>query len=154
MVIGPDKGDLPVMRKLCRETGCDVWFPFYPLCMEHCVTAVSYTHLDVYKRQPNCRAKFYRQEADYTISEPAEEANPDWNVSTCLLYTSTKLDNIVRAIVISVVLFVLAVGLTVFIIIRIRRRKMKMCIRDSYNSVVQSVEGVCRQRKRRKLLRG
>ena len=27
MVIGPDKGDLPVMRKLCRETGCDVWFP-------------------------------------------------------------------------------------------------------------------------------
>ena len=37
MVIGPDKGDLPVMRKLCRETGCDVWFPFYPLCMEHCI---------------------------------------------------------------------------------------------------------------------
>ena len=38
MVIGPDKGDLPVMRKLCRETGCDVWFPFYPLCIEHCIT--------------------------------------------------------------------------------------------------------------------
>ena len=38
MVIGPDKGDLPVMRKLMRETGCDVWFPFYPLCMEHCIT--------------------------------------------------------------------------------------------------------------------
>ena len=38
MVIGPDKGDLPVMRKLCRETGCDVWFPFYPLCMKHCIT--------------------------------------------------------------------------------------------------------------------
>ena len=26
------------MLKLCRETGCDVWFPFYPLCMEHCIT--------------------------------------------------------------------------------------------------------------------
>ena len=38
MVIGPDKGDLPVMRKLVRETGCDVWFPFYPLCTEHCIT--------------------------------------------------------------------------------------------------------------------
>ena len=38
MVIGPDRGDLPVMRKLCRETGCDVWFPFYPLCTEHCIT--------------------------------------------------------------------------------------------------------------------
>ena len=35
MVIGPDKGDLPVMRKLCRETGCDVWFPFYPLIVIH-----------------------------------------------------------------------------------------------------------------------
>ncbi len=35
MVVGPDRGDLPVMRKLCSETGCDVWFPFYPLCMEH-----------------------------------------------------------------------------------------------------------------------
>ena len=42
-----------------------------------------------------------------------------------VIKTKTKLDNIVRAIVISVVLFVLAVGLTVFIIIRIRRRKMK-----------------------------
>ena len=38
MVIGPDRGDLPVMRKLMRETGCDVWFPFYPLCTEHCIT--------------------------------------------------------------------------------------------------------------------
>ena len=27
MVIGPDKGDLPVMRKLGRDTDCDVWFP-------------------------------------------------------------------------------------------------------------------------------
>ena len=38
MDIGPDRGDLPVMRKLCRESGCDVWFPFYPLCTEHCIT--------------------------------------------------------------------------------------------------------------------
>ena len=46
MVIGPDKGDLPVMRKLGRETGCDVWFPFYPLCMEYtcAVEAVIYEH--------------------------------------------------------------------------------------------------------------
>ena len=26
------------MRKLSFETGCDVWFPFYPLCTEHCIT--------------------------------------------------------------------------------------------------------------------
>ena len=23
---------------LCRETGCDVWFPFYPLCMAYCIS--------------------------------------------------------------------------------------------------------------------
>lgn len=38
MVIGPDRGDLPVMRKLAFDSGCDVWFPFYPLCTEHCIT--------------------------------------------------------------------------------------------------------------------
>lgn len=38
MMIGPDKGDIPVIRKLGRETGCDVWFPCYPLCTEHCIT--------------------------------------------------------------------------------------------------------------------
>ncbi|MDD7000270.1 MAG: hypothetical protein PUI35_02725, partial [Oscillibacter sp.] len=50
MVIGPDKGDLPVMRKLCRETGCDVWFPFYPLCMEYCITETyCYCMLPIFK---------------------------------------------------------------------------------------------------------
>ena len=38
MVIGPDRGDLPVMRKLAFDSHCDVWFPFYPLCTEHCIT--------------------------------------------------------------------------------------------------------------------
>ena len=41
MVIGPDKGDAAVLRKLCYGTGCDVWSPIYPLCTEHCIT-VSY----------------------------------------------------------------------------------------------------------------
>ena len=50
MVIGPDKGDLPVMRKLCRETGCDVWFPFYPLCMEHCITETYAMVYECYRR--------------------------------------------------------------------------------------------------------
>ncbi len=45
MMIGSDKGDIGVLKKLCRETGCDVWFPAYPLCTEHCITetyAMSY----------------------------------------------------------------------------------------------------------------
>ena len=50
MVIGPDKGDLPVMRKLMRDTGCDVWFPFYPLCMEHCITDTYAMVYECYRR--------------------------------------------------------------------------------------------------------
>lgn len=38
MVIGPDKGDIPVLRKLCFGTGCDICFPCYPLCTDHCIT--------------------------------------------------------------------------------------------------------------------
>ena len=38
MVIGPDRGDAAVLRRLCYGTDSDVWFPFYPLCTEHCIT--------------------------------------------------------------------------------------------------------------------
>lgn len=38
MVIGPDKGDAAILRKLCYKTDSDVWFPIYPLCTEHCIT--------------------------------------------------------------------------------------------------------------------
>ncbi len=50
MVIGPDKGDLPVMRKLARDSGCDVWFPFYPLCTEHCITETYAMVFECYRR--------------------------------------------------------------------------------------------------------
>ncbi len=38
MLIGPDKGDVDVIVKLVHKTGCDVWFPMYPLCTKHCIT--------------------------------------------------------------------------------------------------------------------
>ena len=38
MLVGSDKGDIPVIRKMVRETSCDVWFPAYPLCTDHCIT--------------------------------------------------------------------------------------------------------------------
>ena len=50
MVIGPDKGDLPVMRKLMQDTGCDMWFPFYPLCTEHCITDTYDMVYECYRR--------------------------------------------------------------------------------------------------------
>lgn len=38
MLIGPDKGDVDVIVKMVNGTGCDVWFPMYPLCIDHCIT--------------------------------------------------------------------------------------------------------------------
>ena len=37
-MLGSDKGDVSVAGKLARETDCDVWFPYYPLCTAHCIT--------------------------------------------------------------------------------------------------------------------
>ena len=37
MMLGPDKGDIDVIVKLAQKTGCDVWFPIYPLCIDHCI---------------------------------------------------------------------------------------------------------------------
>ncbi len=38
MMIGPDKGDVDVLVRLMKLTGCDIWFPDYPLCTDHCIT--------------------------------------------------------------------------------------------------------------------
>ena len=38
MMLGSDKGDVSVVGKLAKETDCDVWFSYYPLCTDHCIT--------------------------------------------------------------------------------------------------------------------
>ena len=35
MILGSDKGDIGLSRKIAEKTGSDVWFPYYPLCHEH-----------------------------------------------------------------------------------------------------------------------
>ncbi|MBR2283372.1 MAG: alpha/beta hydrolase [Ruminococcus sp.] len=35
MILGSDAGDIGLSRRISRETGSDVWFPYYPLCHEH-----------------------------------------------------------------------------------------------------------------------
>ena len=53
MMLVPDRGDLPVLRKLCLESGCDVWFPFYPLCTDHCI-------IDTYEMVYECYQQMVR----------------------------------------------------------------------------------------------
>lgn len=35
MILGSDKGDIGLSRKIAEKTDSDVWFPYYPLCHEH-----------------------------------------------------------------------------------------------------------------------
>jgi len=35
MILGSDKGDIGLSRKIAEQTDADVWFPYYPLCHEH-----------------------------------------------------------------------------------------------------------------------
>ena len=35
MILGSDKGDVGLSRKIAEMTNADVWFPYYPLCHEH-----------------------------------------------------------------------------------------------------------------------
>ena len=35
MILGSDKGDIGLARKIVDQTDCDVWFPYYPMCHEH-----------------------------------------------------------------------------------------------------------------------
>ncbi len=36
-VIGPDDGDVKLAEKFGKASERDVWFPYYPLCTDHCV---------------------------------------------------------------------------------------------------------------------
>ena len=35
MILGSDKGDIGLSRKIAGKTEADVWFPYYPMCHEH-----------------------------------------------------------------------------------------------------------------------
>ncbi|SHM13704.1 alpha/beta hydrolase fold domain-containing protein [Ruminococcus flavefaciens] len=35
MILGSDKGDVGISRKIAETTNADVWFPYYPICHEH-----------------------------------------------------------------------------------------------------------------------
>ena len=53
MMIGPDKGDVDVIVRLVHKTGCDVWFPMYPLCVDHCITEAYEMAYECYRQMIN-----------------------------------------------------------------------------------------------------
>lgn len=53
MLLGPDKGDIDVIVKLVQKTGCDIWFPIYPLCPDHCITESFEMVFECYRQMIN-----------------------------------------------------------------------------------------------------
>lgn len=45
----PDKRDLSLARKICRETGKDIWFYFYPLCIDKTIVETYSATVRVYE---------------------------------------------------------------------------------------------------------
>lgn len=48
-ITNPDKRDLSLAKKICRETGKDVWFYFYPLCIDKTIVETYAATAGVYE---------------------------------------------------------------------------------------------------------
>lgn len=48
-ITNPDKRDLSLAKKICRETGKDVWFYFYPLCINNSIVKTYSSTVKVYE---------------------------------------------------------------------------------------------------------
>ena len=49
MMIGPDAQDVAYAGKICKASEMDLWFPFYPLCTNHCITETFEMAYECYK---------------------------------------------------------------------------------------------------------
>lgn len=49
-IIGADAGDLKVASDMGKQSGRDVWFPYYPLCIDHSVKDAFEMVYEVYKK--------------------------------------------------------------------------------------------------------
>ena len=63
-ITNPDKRDLNLAKKICRETGKDVWFYFYPLCIENSIVKTYASTVKIYEEM----TKTYNEEDKEPLS--------------------------------------------------------------------------------------
>lgn len=49
-LMGPDSMDIALARRIGAKSGSDVWFPFYPLCADTCITETYGMAFECYRR--------------------------------------------------------------------------------------------------------
>ena len=50
MIFGPDNGDIKFACDIVEQTKSDIWFPFYPLCIENSIDVLYNMIFEVFKR--------------------------------------------------------------------------------------------------------
>lgn len=84
-ITNPDKRDLSLAKKICRETGKDVWFYFYPLCIENSIVRTYASTVKIYEEM----TKTYNKEP---LSLIGFSSGASLALGICLYINDNKLD--------------------------------------------------------------
>lgn len=87
-ITNPDKRDLSLAKKICRETGKDVWFYFYPLCIENSIVKTYASTVKVYEEM----TKTYNEEDKEPLSLIGFSSGASLALGICLYVNENKLD--------------------------------------------------------------
>lgn len=87
-ITNPDKRDLSLAKKICRETGKDVWFYFYPLCINNSIVKTYSSTVKVYEEM----AKIYGKEDKEPLSVLGFSSGASLGLGIFLYINENKLD--------------------------------------------------------------
>ena len=87
-ITNPDKRDLSLAKKICRETGKDVWFYFYPLCIENSIVKTYASTVKVYEEM----TRTYNEEDKEPLSLIGFSSGASLALGICLYINENKLD--------------------------------------------------------------
>lgn len=84
-ITNPDKRDLSLAKKICRETGKDVYFYFYPLCIENSIVKTYASTVKLYEEM----TKIYDKES---LSVIGFSSGASLALGICLYINENNLD--------------------------------------------------------------
>lgn len=87
-ITNPDKRDLSLAKKICRETGKDVWFYFYPLCINNSIVKTYSSTVKVYEEM----TKIYGKEDKEPLSILGFSSGASLGLGILLYINENKLD--------------------------------------------------------------
>lgn len=87
-ITNPDKRDLSLAKKICLETGKDVWFYFYPLCINNSIVKTYSSTVKVYEEM----TKIYGKEDKEPLSVLGFSSGASLGLGIFLYINANNLD--------------------------------------------------------------